>query len=64
MVLKNVKISGLPPPMEGVKIHETEEEKKIDPMEKKRRWINDIKEKQKEKEVDKNSSSGQRVEKS
>lgn len=50
--------------MEGVKIHETEEEKKIDPMEKKRRWINDIKEKQKEKEVDKNSSSGQRVEKS
>lgn len=34
--------------MEGVKIHETEEEKKIDPMEKKWRWISEITEKQKE----------------
>lgn len=47
-ILKNVKIEGLPPPMEGVKIHETEEEKKIDPMEKKWRWISEITEKQKE----------------
>jgi len=41
-ILRNPILSGMPPPMQGVKIAENEEEKKLDPMEKKRRWISDI----------------------
>jgi len=40
-ILKNVKIKDIPP-MQGVLVQENEEDKDLDQIERKRKWINEI----------------------